>query len=145
MSSANPHTAREQTAFHIRRDARYALDSVEKQQELPDTPTKPAAVAAAWRFIQWCADTNTELLTDPQPIAPEQRYPGDRRVMSGLTQPQAAARAQLSTAILQRIERGEYPLSDKSAEALAEVLGISADEYHAAYQRARQRPAGAPS
>ncbi|QEN17594.1 transcriptional regulator (plasmid) [Mycobacterium sp. ELW1] len=78
-------------------------------------------------------------------IAPEQRYPGDWRVMSGLTQPQAAARAQLSTAILQRIERGEYPLSDKNAEALAGVLGISATEYHAAYQRARQRPAGAPS
>ncbi|QEN17590.1 hypothetical protein ACRDU6_00215 (plasmid) [Mycolicibacterium sp. ELW1] len=67
MSSANPHTARENTAFNIRRDARYALDWVEKQQNLPDTPTKPAAVAAAWRFIQWCADTNTQLLTDPQP------------------------------------------------------------------------------
>lgn len=67
MSSVNPHTARERTAFHIRRDARYALDWVEKQQDLPDTPTKPAAVAAAWRFIQWCVDTNTELLTDPQP------------------------------------------------------------------------------
>lgn len=55
-------------------------------------------------------------------IAPEQRYPGDWRVMSGLTQPQAAARAQLSTAILQRIERGEYPLSDKSAELLRGCL-----------------------
>ncbi|MBY0291114.1 MAG: hypothetical protein K2X52_28855 [Mycobacteriaceae bacterium] len=67
MSSANAYTAREQTAFHIRRDARYALDWIEKQAKLPDTPTKPAAVAAAWRFIQWCADTNTALLTNPQP------------------------------------------------------------------------------
>ena len=44
-----------------------------------------------------------------------------------------------------RIERGEDPLSDNSAEALASVLGISAGECHAAYHRARQRPAGAPS
>jgi transcriptional regulator with XRE-family HTH domain len=65
--------------------------------------------------------------------------------MSGLTQPQAAVQARLSTAILQRIERGEYPLSAKNAESLADVLGITASEYHAAYQRARQRPAGSPS
>lgn len=78
-------------------------------------------------------------------IAPEDRYPGDWRVMNGLTQPQLAAKAQLSTAILQRIERGEYPLSDKHSEALASVLGIAIDQYSAAYQRARQRPAGAPS
>ena len=78
-------------------------------------------------------------------IAPDQRYPGDWRVMSGLTQPQLAANAHIATAILQRIERGEYPLSDRNAEALARVLGITTDAYKAAYQRARQRPAGAPS
>ena len=78
-------------------------------------------------------------------IDPDQRYPGDWRVMSGLTQPQLAANAHIATAILQRIERGEYPLSDKNADALAAILGISAAEYRAAYQRARQRPAGAPS
>lgn len=78
-------------------------------------------------------------------IAPDHRYPGDWRVMSGLTQPQLAASAHIATAILQRIERGEYPLSDKNAEALAAVLGIATDEYRAAYQRARQRPAGSPS
>ncbi|KUH91778.1 XRE family transcriptional regulator [Mycobacterium sp. IS-1556] len=78
-------------------------------------------------------------------IAPEERYPGDWRVMNGLTQPQLAAKAQLSTAILQRIERGEYPLSDRNAGALAVVLGITVDQYRAAYQRARERPAGAPS
>ncbi len=78
-------------------------------------------------------------------IDPDQRYPGDWRVMSGLTQPQLAARAHIATAILQRIERGEYPLSDKSAESLAAVLDIAADTYRAAYQRVRQRPAGTPS
>lgn len=77
-------------------------------------------------------------------IAAEERYPGDWRVMKGLTQPQLAATARLSTQIVQRIEGGEYPLSEANAEALARVLGITADEYRAAYQRARQRPAGTP-
>lgn len=78
-------------------------------------------------------------------IAPQERYPGDWRVMSGLTQPQLAAAAHIATAILQRIERGEYPLSDSNAEALSGVLGIEVGTYRAAYQRARDRPAGAPS
>ena len=34
-------------------------------------------------------------------IAADQRYPGDWRVMSGLTQPQLAANAKIATAILQ--------------------------------------------
>jgi hypothetical protein len=70
------------------------------------------------------------------------RLRGDTGDMSYVV---AVAHAQLSTTILHRIERGEYPLSDNNAEALAGVLGISAGEYHAAYQRARQGPAGAPS
>lgn len=78
-------------------------------------------------------------------IAPAQRYPGDWRVMSGLTQPQLAANVHIATAILQRIERGEYQLSDANAAALAAALGVTVDEYRAAYQRARERPAGAPS
>ena len=77
-------------------------------------------------------------------IAADERCPGDWRVMKGLTQPQLAASAGLSAQIVQRIEGGEYPLSDGNAEVLARVLGITAREYRAAYQRARQRPAGAP-
>lgn len=75
----------------------------------------------------------------------DDRYPGDWRVMKGLTQPQLAARAQIPTATVQRIERGEYPLSDQNAEALASLLDISPQVYRDAYQRARQRPPGAPS
>lgn len=74
----------------------------------------------------------------------EQRYPGDWRVMTGLTQPQMAAAAQLSTAMVQRIERGEYPLSDSTADTLAGLLGINRQTYREAYQRARERPPGAP-
>lgn len=73
-----------------------------------------------------------------------QRYPGDWRVMKGLTQPQLAARAQLPTATVQRIERGEHPLSDVNAETLSDLLGISPQTYRDAYHRARQRPPGTP-
>lgn len=78
-------------------------------------------------------------------ISPEDRYPSDWRVMHGITQPQLAAQARLSTVIVQRIEKGEYPLSDRNAETLAGLLGISVEEYRAAYLRARTRPAGQPA
>lgn len=74
-----------------------------------------------------------------------ERYPGDWRVMRGLTQPQLAAAAGVPTSVVQRIERADYPLSDKNAEAIANVLGVGVDEYRAAYQRARARPPGEPS
>lgn len=72
------------------------------------------------------------------------RFPGDWRVMQGLTQPQLAAAAGMSTAMVQRIERGEYPLSDGNATILAGLLGITAQTYRQAYRRARERPAGTP-
>lgn len=78
-------------------------------------------------------------------IDPADRYPSDWRVMRGITQPQLAAQARLSTVMVQRIEKGEYPLSDRNADTLSNLLGISAGEYRAAYQRARTRPAGEPA
>jgi transcriptional regulator with XRE-family HTH domain len=75
-------------------------------------------------------------------IEEDQRYPGDWRVMKGLTQPQLAARAQLPTATVQRIERGEHPLSEVNAQTLSGLLGVSPQTYRDAYQRARQRPPG---
>ncbi|MBI3216985.1 MAG: transcriptional regulator [Mycobacterium sp.] len=78
-------------------------------------------------------------------IAAQERYPGDWRVLRGMTQPQLGAAAHIATSIVQRIERGEHPLSDSNAEVLSGVLGIPAGTYREAYQRARDRPAGAPS
>ncbi|MCX2715978.1 helix-turn-helix domain-containing protein [Mycolicibacterium sp. J2] len=75
-------------------------------------------------------------------IQEDQRFPGDWRVMKGLTQPQLAAQAQLSTAAVQRIELGEHPLSDANARTLSGLLGISPEAYRDAYHRARQRPPG---
>lgn len=75
-------------------------------------------------------------------IAPEDRYPGDWRVIKGLTQPELAAAAKIATTTLRGIERADAALTDANAAALANLLGITVDEYRAAYQRARQRPAG---
>ena len=78
-------------------------------------------------------------------IEANERYPGDWRAVRGLTQPQLAAAARLPTVTIQRIERADYPLSEQNAEIIANVLGLTVEEYRAAYDRARKRPAGAPS
>ncbi|VAZ69638.1 hypothetical protein LAUMK40_05801 [Mycobacterium kansasii] len=75
-------------------------------------------------------------------IDPEERYPGDWRVMKGMTQPELAAAAKIATTTLRAIERADQSLSDHNARTLAAVLGISVDTYHAAYRRARNRPPG---
>ncbi|WP_293002577.1 helix-turn-helix transcriptional regulator [Mycobacterium sp.] len=77
-------------------------------------------------------------------IPPDERYPGDWRVIRGLTQPELAAAVEMPTTTLRGIERADAGLTDKNAAKLAGHLGISVEEYRAAYQRARQRPAGSP-
>jgi transcriptional regulator with XRE-family HTH domain len=73
-----------------------------------------------------------------------ERYPGDWRVIKGLTQPELAAAVKIPTTTLRGIERADAALTDGNTDKLAKHLGISVDEYRAAYQRARQRPAGTP-
>jgi transcriptional regulator with XRE-family HTH domain len=75
-------------------------------------------------------------------IAPADRYPGDWRVIKGLTQPELAAAAKIATTTLRGIERADVALTDANATNLAGLLGIPVDDYRAAYQRARRRPAG---
>ena len=77
-------------------------------------------------------------------IPPDERYPGDWRVLKGLTQPELAAAAKIPTTTLRDIERADRPLNEVNAAKLAKHLDISVEEYRAAYQRARQRPPGAP-
>lgn len=74
-----------------------------------------------------------------------ERYPGDWRVMKGLNQPQLALAAHMRTNRIQRIESADYPLSDKDAATIAKILDVSVKEYRAAYDRARDRPAGTPA
>jgi transcriptional regulator with XRE-family HTH domain len=78
------------------------------------------------------------------PIPADERYPGDWRVIRGMTQPELAVAAGIGTSTLKGIERADAGLTDANAVNLAMHLGISVDEYRAAYQRARRRPPGAP-
>jgi transcriptional regulator with XRE-family HTH domain len=77
-------------------------------------------------------------------IPADERYPGDWRVIRGLTQPELAAAVKIATTTLRGIERADIGLTDTNAVNLAMHLGISVDEYRDAYQRARRRPPGAP-
>ncbi len=73
-------------------------------------------------------------------IAAEDRYPGDWRVIRGMTQPELAAAAGIATTTLRGIERADAALTDTNAATLARLLGISVDIYRTAYNRARRRP-----
>jgi transcriptional regulator with XRE-family HTH domain len=75
-------------------------------------------------------------------IPAEQRTLVDLRVLVGLTQPQLAARMEISTQALGLIERGERPLDDARSERLAQHLDVSADIVRSAYERVRTRPPG---
>ncbi|TDL02899.1 helix-turn-helix domain-containing protein [Mycobacterium paragordonae] len=75
-------------------------------------------------------------------IAPADRYPGDWRVIQGMTQPQLAAAAKIATSTLREIESAELALTDANASTLAHLLGIPTDTYRTSYRRARTRPAG---
>lgn len=72
----------------------------------------------------------------------DERFPSDLRVIKGMTQPELAAAANIATTTLRGIERADAALTEANAAALASQLGISADEYRTAYQRARERPPG---
>lgn len=78
-------------------------------------------------------------------IPPDQRYPGDLRILRGLTQPQLAAATGLSTTTVGAIERGEVALTKHNAEGIAEALHITESTYCQAYERARTRPPGTPA
>lgn len=85
---------------------------------------------------------NLETLVD---IPPDQRFPGDWRVIRGLTQPQLATAAGLSTATIGAIERGEVTLTDANTTAIATALDIPSTTYRDAYERSRTRPPGTPA
>ena len=67
------HTAREVTAYDIRRDAEYALQWMDARLSGPDAPGRPGQVAAAEAFVRWCCDANEELLKNPAPTVEEIR------------------------------------------------------------------------
>ena len=78
-------------------------------------------------------------------VDPTARFPGDWRVLRGLTQPELGKRAGISTSMVGAIERGETQLTERTADALAKALGISTAELAAAHERARAREPGTPA
>lgn len=78
-------------------------------------------------------------------IAPDERYPSDLRNLARLTQPQLAKAAGISTTVLSMLEHGTIPMTESKARALAPLLNVSETEVIAAWQRARNRPAGTPA
>lgn len=84
-------------------------------------------------------------VSDLVDIKPEDRYPGDWRVIRGLTQPELGARAGISTSMVGAIERGDSRLTDHFAEKLAEALEIPETELRASFERVRSRPPGTPA
>lgn len=77
------------------------------------------------------------------PIA--ERFPGDWRVLRGLTQPQLGAAAQIPTQIVGSVERGEISLSENMEAKLSEALSITREELRASYERVRNRAPGTPA
>ncbi|MFD9664361.1 helix-turn-helix domain-containing protein [Rhodococcus sp. NPDC059968] len=78
-------------------------------------------------------------------IPADERYPGDWRVLLGLTQPQLGAKAGVATQIVSSVERGVISLSGNVAAKLSDALGITESELRASYERVRTRAAGAPA
>lgn len=75
-------------------------------------------------------------------VSLDQRYPGDWRVLRGLTQPKLAAAAGIPTAKLQRIECAETTPTEEQMKVLSGLLGTTPEEYRLAWRRARDRPPG---
>ena len=69
----------------------------------------------------------------------------DLRVLAGLTPPQLALAAGMSTTALQALERAETHLPDEKAARLAPLLAATPDEVRTAWHRARARPSGTPA
>jgi transcriptional regulator with XRE-family HTH domain len=84
-------------------------------------------------------------ISDLVKVPESERYPGDWRILRGLTQPQLGAAAGVTTQIVGSVERGEISLSDNVARKLSAALQIPESELRASYERVRSRPAGTPA
>lgn len=84
-------------------------------------------------------------ISDVVQVPKDERFPGDWRVLKGLTQPQLGGQAGVRTPIVGGVERGEISLSDVVAARLARTLGISVEELRASHFRARNRDPETPA
>lgn len=84
-------------------------------------------------------------IQDVVDVPKSSRFPGDWRVLRGLTQPQLGKLAGVSTSAIGRIERGEGGLSNSTRDLIAAALEIQPDELTEAFERAQKRPPGEPA
>ena len=78
-------------------------------------------------------------------VEPDSRTLVYLRWLAGMTQPQVAKELGSSSQTFSRIERGESPLTDERAIALAAIYNVAVDDVREAWRRARDRPPGAPA
>ncbi len=83
-------------------------------------------------------------IADLVDVDPAHRHLGDLRVLAGLTQPQLALAAGISTTQLSGLERGEVQLTSAVATRLAAALGEPIASVTQSYERVRSRPVGDP-
>lgn len=84
-------------------------------------------------------------IQDVVDVPTSNRFPGDWRVLRGLTQPQLGKLARVSTSAIGRIERGEGGLSDATRDLIATALEISPEMLTESFKRAQQRRPGEPA
>lgn len=78
-------------------------------------------------------------------VPENERFPGDLRILMGLTQPQLGAQTGIPTATVGAIERGEAVLTEDYAARLAAAVNVPLEVYRAAHDRVRNRPPGTPA
>lgn len=96
------------------------------------------------RLVRVAEILNVNVATLVQ-VPDDKCMPSDLRIRRGLTQMQLGALAGLSTTVVSGFERAENRWSDRKAEQLAPVLGVTVEQLRQAWQRAKERPAGSPS
>ena len=75
-------------------------------------------------------------------IPRDERFPVDWRALFGLLQPTVGGMIGVKTSVVSAVERGSRPPTPKQAAALADIYGISTDEFLASWERVRNRPVG---
>lgn len=78
-------------------------------------------------------------------VSEHKRHLSDLRVLAGLTQPEAAKEAGISTGFYADVERAEAALTDQIAKRLATIFATDAETVRAAWQRAHDREPGEPA
>lgn len=132
----------------IRRERNYSLSDLARLANIGRSTLHHWEVGQATPQVDLLARAASVLgieIADLVEVPENERFPGDYRILRGLTQPQLGRETSIPTATLGAIERGEIVPSADVAERLAHTLRIPVDVYRAALHRVRNRPPGTPA